>query len=143
MTPRGRLLGIDYGAVRVGLAICDTERLVASPLTVYRRRDTTTDAAFFQQLVATEGVSGLVVGLPVHMSGAEGGKAREARAFGAWLSQVTSLPVDFWDERFTTVEAEEYLREAGLSYQRRRQRIDKVAAQIMLQSYLDAQRHHR
>jgi putative Holliday junction resolvase len=138
--PKGRLLGVDYGQVRIGLAICDSEQIIASPLSVYRRRDAGADAEFFRQLVVQEDVSGLVVGLPLHMSGDESGKAREARAFGEWLSQVTSLPVDYWDERFTTLEADEYLRGAGMSSAKRRQRVDKVAAQIMLQAYLEAHR---
>ncbi|MCX7701764.1 MAG: Holliday junction resolvase RuvX [Gemmataceae bacterium] len=140
MTRTGRLLGVDYGQVRVGLAICDSEQRIASPLTIYKRRDPATDADFFRQLATREEVSGIVVGLPVHMSGDEGGKAKEARAFGEWLAQITGLPVAYWDERFSTLTAEEHLRQAGLSYQRRRERLDKVAAQIILQSYLDAQR---
>lgn len=140
MTRTGRLLGVDYGQVRVGLAICDSEQRIASPLAIYKRRDPAADADFFRQLATREEVSGIVVGLPVHMSGDEGGKAKEARAFGEWLSQVTGLTVAYWDERFSTRTADEHLRQAGLSYQRRRERLDKVAAQIILQSYLDAQR---
>jgi putative Holliday junction resolvase len=80
----------------------------------------------------------VVVGLPVHLDGREGVKAVEARAFGRWLAEVTDLPVVFWDERFTTVEAESALWSAGLTHKKRRARRDRVAAQIMLQAYLDA-----
>ena len=73
-----------------------------------------------------------MVGLPVHLSGKEGQKAAEARAFAAWLTQTTGLPVQFWDERFTTVEAESALWEAGLTHKKRKARRDKVAAQILL-----------
>jgi putative Holliday junction resolvase len=83
-------------------------------------------------------VTGIVVGLPVHGSGQEGQKAREARQFGAWLRAITHLPVTYWDERFTTLEAERHLLDAGLTKKRRQARLDKVAAQILLQSYLDA-----
>ena len=138
MTAKGRLLGVDYGAVRVGLAICDSERIIASPLATYERRDAERDAAYFRDLVKREEVAGLVVGLPVHLSGDEGEKAAEARAFGNWLAQATALPIVFWDERFTTREAEGHLKSAGLSHQRRKDRRDRVAAQILLQSYLDA-----
>jgi putative Holliday junction resolvase len=79
-----------------------------------------------------------VVGLPVHTDGREGTKAAEARAFGAWLGEVTGLPVVFWDERFTTVEAESALWQAGLTHKKRKERRDRVAAQLMLQAYLDA-----
>jgi putative Holliday junction resolvase len=132
------LLGVDYGSVRIGLAISDAERRIASPLTTYARRDTEEDARFYRRLIAEQEVGGLVVGLPLHNDGREGQKAREARAFGQGLKDVTGLPVIFWDERFTTVEAESFLWEAGLTHKRRRQRRDRVAAQILLQAYLDA-----
>jgi putative Holliday junction resolvase len=133
-----RLLGVDFGSVRVGLAISDPERRIASPLTTCTRRDADQDARFFQRVIAEEEVGGLVVGLPVHLDGREGQKAQEARAFGQWLQNVTGLQVIFWDERFTTTEAESYLWGAGLTHKRRRQRRDQVAAQILLQTYLDS-----
>jgi putative Holliday junction resolvase len=74
----------------------------------------------------------------VHLDGREGPKAEAARAFGRWLGDTTGLPVVFWDERFTTVEAESHLWAAGLTHKRRRERRDQVAAQILLQTYLDA-----
>jgi putative Holliday junction resolvase len=133
-----RLLGVDYGSVRVGLAISDPERRIASPLVTYTRRDAAQDARWIKRLVAEEEVGSLVVGLPVHCDGREGQKAREVRAFGRWLQEATGLPVTFWDERFTTTEAESALWGAGLTHKRRRQRRDQVAAQILLQGYLDA-----
>lgn len=136
--PRTRLLGVDYGTVRVGLAITDSERIIASPLATYERRDAETDAAYFRALAEREEVGRLVVGLPVRAGGYEGERAVEARAFGAWLAEATGLPVTFWDERYTTSGAEDQLRGAGLSPQRRKQRRDRVAAQILLQGYLEA-----
>jgi putative Holliday junction resolvase len=133
-----RKLGVDYGSVRIGLAISDIDHKIASPLATYARRAAGQDAAFFQQLCVAEEVSDVVLGLPVHLDGREGKKAKEVRAFGAWLAATTQLPVTYWDERFTTVEAEGYLRAAGLTSRRRKDRRDKVAAQILLQSYLDA-----
>jgi putative Holliday junction resolvase len=138
VSDRTRLLGIDYGAVRVGLAISDAGRLIASPLTTYSRRGLEQDVAWFRALVEREEIGGLVIGLPVHLDGREGQKAVEARAFGRWLAEVTGLPLVFWDERFTTVEAEAHLSAAGLTARRRKSRRDRVAAQILLQSYLDA-----
>jgi putative holliday junction resolvase len=134
----GRLLGVDFGTVRVGLAVCDIDRRIASPLATYQRRDAGQDARYFTALMKTESVRGLVVGLPVHMSGDEGAKAAEARAFGNWLAELTGLPVVYWDERYTSQEAKQYLRGANLSHRQRKERIDRVAAQILLQSYLDA-----
>jgi putative Holliday junction resolvase len=133
-----RLLGVDYGSVRVGLAVSDPGRKIAFPLATYTRRGTARDAAYFAELVREEGIGRIVVGLPVHLSGREGQKAEEARAFGRWLAEATGLPVVFWDERFTTVQAESALWEAGLTHKRRKERRDRVAAQMLLQAYLDA-----
>ena len=135
--PRGRLLGVDFGTVRVGLAVSDADRILASPLATYQRQGDA-DAAFFAKLVAAESVVGLVVGLPLHTGGEEGIKAKEAREYGAWLVQVTGLPVVFWDERFTTAAAEDALWDAGLSHKKRKARRDAVAAQIMLQAFIEA-----
>jgi putative Holliday junction resolvase len=133
-----RLLGVDYGSVRVGLAVSDPDRKIAFPLTTYVRRGAQQEAEYFRELVREEEIGQLVVGLPVHLSGREGQKAGEARAFGAALAGWTGLPVVLWDERFTTVEAEAHLWAAGLTHKRRKDRRDRVAAQILLQTYLDA-----
>jgi len=134
----GKLLGVDHGQVRIGLAISDPDRKFAFPLETYTRRGTDRDAQHFREVVKEEDVVGLVVGLPMHTDGREGQKAAEARAFGAWLAETTGLPVAFWDERFTTVEAEAALWAAGLTHKQRRARRDKIAAQIFLQAYLEA-----
>jgi putative holliday junction resolvase len=135
---RTRLLAVDYGTVRVGLAVSDAERRIASPLTTYERRGREGDERYFRKLVEEEEVGRIVVGLPVHADGSEGQKAAEARKFGAFLAGVTGLPVTYFDERFTTVEAEGFLLAAGLTNKRRKARRDRVAAQILLQSYLEA-----
>src|SRR5262249_47801738 len=101
----GRLLGVDYGDVRVGLAVSDPDRKIAFPLTTYERRGRDRDAEYFRALAKAEAAAGLVVGLPVHLSGVEGKKAAQARAFGAWLGAATGLPVAYWDERFSTADA--------------------------------------
>jgi putative Holliday junction resolvase len=133
-----RLLGVDYGDVRVGLAVSDPDRKIAFPLATYERQGRERDAEHFRALVREEQVAALVVGLPVHLDGREGDKAEAARAFGVWLSELTGLPVAYWDERFTTIEAEAALWSAGLTHKQRKARRDRVAAQILLQSYLDA-----
>lgn len=133
----GRVLGIDTGAKRVGLAISDPDRIIASPLTTLERQNTERDAQFFRDLIVREYVVLLVVGLPMHTDGREGVKAQEARAYGTWLANITGLPVEYADERFTTVHAESALWNAGLTHRRRKDRRDRVAAQFMLQAYLD------
>jgi putative Holliday junction resolvase len=133
-----RLLGVDFGTVRVGLAVSDPDRRLASPLVVYERRSRDRDADYFRGVIAEEEIGALVVGLPIHLDGREGEKAIEARAFGAWLAETTGLAVTFWDERFSTVQAEAALWQAGLTHKKRKARRDRVAAQILLQAYLDA-----
>jgi putative holliday junction resolvase len=134
----GRVAGIDYGDVRIGIAISDPSRTIASPLENYTRRGLEQDAARFRRLVAEEGVTLLVVGLPIHLDGGESQKSREARQFGQWLGEVTGVPVEFYDERFTSVEAEEALLAADLTRKRRKKRRDMLAAQIMLSAYLES-----
>lgn len=138
MSGRTRILGVDFGTVRVGLAVSDAERRIASPLETLTRRSRERDAAYLRDVIEREEIGEIVVGLPVHLSGHEGTKAAEARTFGRWLAETTGLPVIFADERFSTVEAESALWDAGLTHKRRKARRDRVAAQILLQAYLDA-----
>ncbi len=137
-TPPGRIAGIDFGTVRIGIAITDAQRSIASPLANYTRAGPEADAHRFRQLVTEHQIVRFVVGLPVHMSGQESGKSREARQFGKWLAESTGVPVDFFDERYTTIDADERMVEAGLSPKQRRERRDTVAAQVMLTAYLAA-----
>ncbi len=135
---QGRLLGFDYGTKRVGIAVSTYEQNIASPLENYTRQREEQDGLHFSELVKEYSIAGLVVGLPVHLSGEESEKSREARKFGNWVAAVTGLPVCFWDERFTSAMAEEHLLSAELSKKKRKSRLDKLASQIMLQSFLDA-----
>jgi putative Holliday junction resolvase len=136
--PPGRIAGIDYGTVRIGIALSDPGRTIASPLESYVRHSPEQDAARMKRLVAEEGIALFVVGLPVHLDGQESPKSREARQFGQWLAETTGVPVEFFDERFTSHEAEQLLLGAELTKKRRRKRIDMVAAQIMLAGYLES-----
>jgi putative holliday junction resolvase len=136
---RGRLLGLDFGARRIGIAVCDVEQRFASPLENYPRSRPQTDAVHLEAVARGQEAVGLVVGLPLHMGGEEGQSAHAARRFGKWAASVTGLPHAFWDERLSSALADEYMRDAGLSPKKRKLRRDKVAAQIMLQSYLDRQ----
>jgi putative Holliday junction resolvase len=131
--------GVDYGTVRIGIAITDPERKIASPLLNYTRRGPEQDAQRFRQLAADEGVVLFVVGLPIHLDGRESEKSLEARQFGQWLAEATGVPVEFFDERFTSVEAEQVLLAADLTRKRRKRRMDMLAAQIMLSGYLESQ----
>jgi putative holliday junction resolvase len=133
----GRLAGIDFGTVRIGVAVTDREQKFASPLANYTRRGEVADAAYFQRLVGDEQIVAFVVGLPVHLDGRESEKSSQARQFGVWLQEKTGLPVVFFDERFTTVEAEQMLSAAEFTKKQRKLRLDKLAAQILLASFLE------
>ena len=133
-----RILGLDYGTRRVGAALSDPGRTMAFPAEVYELRGPDHDARHYRELVREDEVERIVIGLPLHTSGREGQLAALTRSFGDWLSGVTGLPVVFFDERYTTVEAEHRLIDAGLKRQKRKALRDQLAAQIMLQGYLDA-----
>ena len=135
---QGRLLGLDFGTKRLGVAVSTFEQTIASPLQNYTRQGETADARLLIDLVKEYGIAGLVIGLPVHMSGDEGQKARESREFGEWAGKTTGLPIHFWDERFTTAMAEQHLMAAQMTSKQRKARLDKLAAQIMLKSFLEA-----
>lgn len=133
-----RIAGIDYGTVRIGVAIADLSVGIASPLETYQRQNDEVDARYFKKLAAEEALVKWVVGLPVHLSGEESQKSHEARQFGKWLTEHTELEVDYFDERYTSAQAEEMLQGANLTSKRRKARIDALAAQIMLAAYLES-----
>lgn len=137
---KGRIAGVDYGTVRIGIAVTDMDRRLASPYENYTRRGQEADAEYFRRIATDESITGFVVGLPVHTSGEESQKSIESRQFGAWLADVTGLPVQYFDERFTSVEAERYLLDAQMTRKKRKKRLDMLAAQIMLAAYLESSR---
>jgi putative holliday junction resolvase len=134
----GRLLGVDYGTKRIGLAYSPPEQNMAVPLANYDRFNDDVDGKYMRAVVEEYRIAGIVVGLPVHTDGGESQKSREARAYGAKLAEITGLPVTFWDERYTSQEAEAALIEMDVSRRKRKGRLDKVAAMYMLQAFLDA-----
>jgi putative Holliday junction resolvase len=133
-----RIAGIDFGTVRIGIALADIEVGIAGAFENYNRRTPALDAEFFKRLAADERIGRFVVGLPVHLGGGESQKSAEARAFGQWLHEITSVPVEYFDERFTSAEAEEILGAANLTKKQRKARLDQLAAQIMLTAYLES-----
>jgi putative holliday junction resolvase len=133
-----RIAGIDFGTVRIGIALADLEVGIAGPYENYTRRSEQLDADRFKALAKEEGIARFVVGLPVHLDGRESQKSAEARAFGKWLGDVTGVPIEFFDERFTTAEADALLNRAKLTKKQRQARRDQLAAQIMLTAYLES-----
>lgn len=134
-----RILGVDYGSKRVGLSMSDPSGCIASPMGIRHRVSASQDSEYFRELVRNYQLARIVVGLPKNTDDTEGDKAHEARRYGAWLAAELGLPVEFWDERFTTVQAETQLRRTSTRRKTRKKRRDMLAAQIMLQSYLDAE----
>src|SRR5690349_18467661 len=104
-----RSLGLDFGLKRVGAAVSDPRGRIATPLEVYARKGNERDARHYRELVRAHEIEQLVIGLPLHISGREGDSAAQAREWGAWLAEVTGLPVVFHDERYSSVDAEEVL----------------------------------
>lgn len=140
MNHRARIAGVDFGTVRIGIAIADPHVRISSPLAVYHRQDAARDSDYFRNLVEEQSIGRFVVGLPVHMSGDESQKSSEARRFGAWLEAQTSVPVEFFDERYTTVAADQLMHSAHLTRAQRSRRRDMLAAQQMLAAYLESSR---
>ncbi len=134
---KGRIAGVDYGDARIGVAVCDPERIMAFPYEIYRRRNEKLDLRYFQELVKKEGIVHFVLGLPLRNNGEISDKARDAMDFGDKLAEATGVSIDYMDERFTSREAEYYLRLGNLNAKRRKAKLDAVAAQIILTTYLE------
>jgi len=133
-----RVLGIDYGRRRIGLALSDEEGILASPLPTYvRGQSMKEDVVGLTSLIARHEVSAIVVGLPLNMDGSRGEMAYEAEAFANRIRQETGLPVDSFDERLTSSEAERVLLEADLPRRRRKALRDSLSAVLILQGHLD------
>lgn len=138
LLPRfGAVAGLDLGTKTIGVAVSDTMRSVASPLTTIRRTKFTEDVAQLLKICAERDIRGLVIGLPRNMDGSEGPRAQSTRAFVRNLAKISPLPVAFWDERLSTVAAERALLEADTSRRKRAEVIDQVAAGYILQGALD------
>ena len=136
-----RALGLDLGSKRIGVAVSDLTGTIASPLTVIQRgRSRRHDHERIAALVREEEAECVVVGMPHSLSGRDGPAAQAARTEASALASVVGVPVETYDERFTTVTANRALAESGVRGQARRQVVDKVAAAVILQSWLDARR---
>jgi putative holliday junction resolvase len=136
----GRILALDLGKRRIGLALSDELGLTAQGLETLQRTNIRADLAHLAEIASENSVSSIVIGNPIHMSGQEGRQSGYAHEFGARLQAATGLPVEFWDERLTTVEAQRVLRQSGISIEKRASAVDRLAAVILLESYLDSRR---
>lgn len=132
-----RILALDMGSKTIGVAISDELMITGQALTTLMRSSRTSDLAKIKALVVEHTVQELVMGLPKNMDGSIGPQGEKAMHEAEWLKKELGLPVHLWDERLSTVQAERILLEADLSRRKRKKLIDKLAAQIILQSYLD------
>jgi len=134
----GALIGLDFGTKRLGVAVCNFEQSVAVPVETWQVRTPEQNIKHLRELIEDYRAVGFVIGLPVRLDGIEGDQAVIVRRFGKWLSENTQRPVSFWDERHSSSQAELLLWQQGISPEQGKDRLDKLAAQIILQSFLDA-----
>jgi len=135
---QSRVLALDLGKKRIGMALSDELGVTAQGLETLERTNIREDLVRISQLAADKNVSLILMGNPLHMSGREGRQAEYARDFGERLRAASGIPVEFWDERLTTVAAQRVLRESGISIEKRAKAVDRLAAVILLESYLDS-----
>ena len=133
-----RHLCIDLGDVRIGLATSDSMGICATGLETYRRCDPEKDLNYIADIVKRENIGRVVIGLPVNMDGTSGERVEKARAFGDALKPLVDAEIAYQDERLSTVAGEKMLIEAGMRRDKRKKVIDKIAATIILQTYLDS-----
>jgi len=136
-----RIMGLDVGGKRTGVAISDELGITANPICYVSRGDNDRDD--FRTIILRYGVTRLVAGLPSSLSGKEGPQAAEVRIYAEALADDLDLPLNYWDERLTSAMAERALVDSGAKKSKRKEQIDAVAAAIMLQNYLDAQANRK
>jgi putative holliday junction resolvase len=133
-----RILGLDVGSRRIGVAVSDPLGLTAQGLETLHRKNKKHDLGYLHRLVREYGVKEIVVGLPLRMSGAEGAQAQKIQAFADDLRKQFKIPVHLWDERLTSAEANRLLRETDLSIEKRGQAVDRMAAILILQGWMES-----
>lgn len=134
----GRILALDLGKRRIGLAISDELGITAQGLDTLQRTNLREDLAHLGNLIAEKNAGLILMGNPIHMSGREGRQAEYTRDFAERLKEKTGLPLVYWDERLTSVEAGRVLRDSGISIEKRARAVDRLSAVILLASYLDS-----
>lgn len=137
----GRLIGLDVGGKRIGVAISDEGQILSSPWGMVEQGKRAIDE--IGRIARETGAIAVVAGLPTGMSGREGAQAAETRRFADQVGHQLGLPLSYWDERLTSTQAERMLVDAGMRRKDRRGQIDALAASLMLQSYLDSRMHRR
>ena len=137
-----RVMALDVGDKNIGIAISDALLLTAQSRPTLRRKDLKSDMEVLRQLALENEVHEIVVGQPLHMNGRQSPQSEKVARFAEQLHKVLDIPVVFWDERLTSFAAEQHLEEMGLNWRKRREQVDKIAAMIILQNYLDRRPGH-
>ena len=137
-SPKGRILALDLGKKRIGLALSDPLGITAQGLPTLQRTRIREDLAALAALIEEREVTLILMGHPLHMSGAESRQAAYTREFAERLGRLTGKEIKLWDERLTTVEAQRVLRQSGIGIEKRARAVDQLAAVILLESYLDS-----
>ena len=137
----GRILGVDFGDVRTGIAICDASRFLASGMSVISPGGIEKTAQAIADIAVEQKVVAIVIGLPVNMDGSEGSRAQRCRKLASLIGEVCEIPTLLFDERMTTMTAARYLNETNTRGKKRKQVIDALSAQIILQNCLDRLKH--
>ncbi len=132
-----RKMCLDYGKARIGVAFSDLTQTIASADHIYKTQTEQKDLEYFAKLIAEKSVDEVVFGSPLQTDGSEGELCKIVRDFAGKLKEKTDVKIAFQDERYTSYEAEELLKEAKINWQKRKEFLDKVSAQIILQNYLD------
>lgn len=138
--PCGRILGLDVGLRRIGIAVSDPLGITAQGLETLQRRNKRHDLAALEQIIQRYEVKEIVVGLPLRLSGAESSQSEKVQVFAEELRRRFALPVHLWDERLTSVEANRLLRQTDLSIEKRAKAVDRMAAVLILQGFMEARR---
>ena len=137
-----KIMAVDYGDARTGLAVCDRTEFLASPIGTIEERNAQLLAMKVAHMAEQYEVGEIIVGLPLNMNGSKGPRAEKCEAFADMLSQLTEVPVNMWDERSTTVSAHNILNETNVRGKKRKAVVDTVAATVILEGYLDYRKKH-
>ena len=139
----GKYLGVDYGDVRTGLAECDMSGLIASGISTISEGGMRKTAIRVASEAEARSCKKIVIGLPKNMDGTEGAKVDTVRAFAKILEEYTKIPIDFYDERMSTMAAYRFLDQTGTFGKKRKQAIDTLSAEVILQNYIDKERYEK
>lgn len=135
-----RILGIDFGDKRIGLAVSDTLCLIAQSLGHYKVKNQEEDKKYFKELASKYEISEIVIGFPLRMDGTQGLRVEKTKEFAEWLQKTLNLPIIFWDERLTTQQALRILSQQKMNRKRKKNLKDQISAAIILSSYLESKR---